>query len=78
MFVYLVDVVLQGVWVLYRINQDEDDECLPLLAFWRNVVNAVFLKYSKEGRLSSSLVGIQNILSDICCDETKHWKTRQV
>ena len=33
MFVCLVDVVLQGVWVLYHINKDEDDESLPLLAF---------------------------------------------
>ena len=26
-------VVLQGVWVLYRINKDEGDETQPLLAF---------------------------------------------
>ena len=46
----MVDVVLQGVWVLYRINKDESDESLPLLAFKRDVVNEIYLKYSKEGR----------------------------
>ena len=25
-YVWLADVVLQGVWVLYRINKDEGDE----------------------------------------------------
>ena len=37
-----------GVCALYRINKDEGDESLPLLAFRRDVVNAIFLKYSKE------------------------------
>ena len=68
----MVDVVLQGVWVLHRITKDEGDEPLPPLAFWINVVNASFLKYSKEVRLSSSHVGIQNIPSDVCYDDTKH------
>ena len=27
-FVWMLDVVLQGVWVLYRINKDEGDESL--------------------------------------------------
>ena len=60
----MVDVVLQGVWVLYHVNKDEGDESQALLAFRRDFVNATFLKYSKEGRLSSSHVGIQNIPSD--------------
>ena len=29
----MVDVVIQGVWVLYRIDKDKGDESLPLLAF---------------------------------------------
>ena len=33
-----------------------------------------FLKYSKEGRLSSSYVGIRNVSSDICYDDTKHYQ----
>ena len=60
MFVWMVDVVLQGVWVFYRINKDEGDESLPLLAFRGDIVNAVFLKYSKEDRFSSSHIGIRN------------------
>ena len=66
-----VDVVLQGVWVLYHIS-NEDDEYLPLLSFWRDVVNAIFLKHSKEDRLSSSHVGIRNIPSDVCYNNTKY------
>ena len=49
----MVDAVLQGVWVLHRIN-NEDDQSLPLLACRKDVVNTIFLKYSKEGRLFSS------------------------
>ena len=47
-------------------------EAMSFLVFWRHIVNAIFLKYSKEGRLSSSHVGIRNIVSDVCYDVTKH------
>ena len=47
----LFDVVLQGAWVLYRISKDEVHESIAFLAFQRHVVNAIFLKYSKEGTL---------------------------
>ena len=70
----MVDVVLQGAWVLYRVRKDEDDESLPLLVFRRHIVDAFFLKYSKEGRLSSSHVGIRSIPSEICYDDTKHYQ----
>ena len=63
----------QGAWVLYRINKDEDDESLLFLVFRRHIVNAVFLKYSAEGRLSSSHVGIRNTLSGVCYDDAKHY-----
>ena len=69
-FVWMVDVVLQCVWVLYRVNKDEDDESLPLLVFWRNIVDVFFLKYSKEGRLTSSHVRTRSIPSEICHDDT--------
>ena len=69
--VWKVDAVLQGVWVLYHIS-NEDDEYLPLLSFWRDLVNAIFLKHSKEDRLSSSHVGIRNIPSDVCYNNTKY------
>ena len=75
-FVWTVDVVLQGAWVLYRVNKDEGDEFLPFLVFRRHIVNAIFLKYSKEGRLFSSHVGIRNIPSDVCYDVTKHYQVQ--
>ena len=55
-YFWMVNVVLQGVWILYRIKIDESDQSLPLLAFRREVVNVIFLKYSEESRLSSSHV----------------------
>ena len=74
----MVVVVLQGVWVLHRINKDEGSESLSLLAFRRDVFSAIFLKYSKKGRLSSSHVGIRNIPSDVCYDDTKHYQMQSV
>ena len=75
-FVWIVDVVLQGARVLYRINKDEGDVSLPFLVFWRHIVIAIFLKYSKEGRLSSSHVGIRNIPLDVCYDVTKQYQVQ--
>ena len=72
----MVDVALQGTWVLCRINRDKDDESLPLLAFWRNVINEICLKYLKEGRLSPSHLEIRNIPSDVCYDDTKHYQVQ--
>ena len=71
-FVWIVDVALQGAWVLYCINYGKGDESLPLLAFRRDVVHAIFLEYSKESKLSSSHPGIRNIPSDVY-DDTKHY-----
>ena len=31
----MVDAVLQGAWVLYRVNKDEGDESLPFPVFRR-------------------------------------------
>ena len=53
--------------------KDEGDEPLPLQAFQRHVVCVIFLKYSKESRLSSGHVGIRNIPSDVCYDDAKHY-----
>ena len=41
----MVDVVLKGMRVLYRINKDEGNESMPLLPFRKDVVNSIFLKY---------------------------------
>ena len=54
----MVDAVLQSARVLHRISKDEGDDSLPLLAFRRLVFNAIFLKLSKEGTLSSRHLGI--------------------
>ena len=56
--------------VLYY--QNKGDESLPLLAFRRDIINAFFPEYSKEGNLSPSHIGIRNIPSDVCYDDTKH------
>ena len=57
----MVDGVFQGALTLYRIEKYEGNESLPPLAFRRHAVHAIFLKYSKESRLSSIHVGIRNI-----------------
>ena len=51
---------------------DKGDEFLPLLAFRRDIVTAIFLEYSKDSKLSSSHLGIRNIPSDVY-DDTKHY-----
>ena len=75
-FFWVIDGFHQSAWVLYRINKDEADESLPPLAFQRRAINAIFLKYSKGGRLFSSHVGIRNIPSDVCYDDTKHYQVQ--
>ena len=61
---------------LYRIIKDEGDESLAFLVFRRHIVNAIFRKYSKEGRLSSSHAGVQNIPSDVSYDNSKHYQVK--
>ena len=70
-FVWMVDVVLQGVRALYRINKDENDESLPLLGFRRDVFSVL---YSKEADCPQ--FKIQNILSDVCYDDTKQYQVQ--
>ena len=67
----MVGIVLHGAWVLYCINRDKGDESLPLLVFRRDVVNGIFLEYSKEDKLSTSHIGIRNTPSNVCYDDTK-------
>ena len=55
----MVDVVIQGTWVLHRTNKNKGNASLLLLAFRRHGINVIFLKYSKEGRLFSSHLGIR-------------------
>ena len=49
--------------------------CL-FLAFRRHLVSAIFLKYSNEGSLSSSHVGIRNIPSDVWYNDAKHYQVQ--
>ena len=63
----MFDVALYGMCLLYPF---EGGESPRLLVFRRDVVNAIFLKYSKKERLSSNRVGIRNIPLDVCYDET--------
>ena len=58
------------------INKDKGDESLPLLIFRRQIVNVIFMKYSKEGRLFSSHLEIRNIPSNICYDDKKHYQVQ--
>ena len=46
--------------------------------FWlfEEMLSVQFFEYSKEGGLSSSHVGIQNIPSDVCYDGTKHYQVK--
>ena len=74
-FVWMVDFVIQSAWVLCHINKDKGDESQPLLTFGRHA-NVIFLKYPKEGRLSTSHLGIRNISSDICYNDTKHYQVQ--
>ena len=50
---------------IVRINKDEADESVVLVAFRRHVANAFFLKHSEEDRLSSNHVESGNMPSDI-------------
>ena len=72
----MVDVVFQGAWVLCRINKDQGDESVPLVAFRIHFVNVIFLKYSLERRLYSSYLGIRNIPLDVWYDDTKHYQVQ--
>ena len=44
----MVEVVLQGAWVLYCINQENGDDSLPLLVFRQDVVYAVLRNIQKK------------------------------
>ena len=72
----MIDVALQGAWVLYSISKDKGDESVPPSAFRRYAVTVFFMKYSKEGKSFSSQVGIWNIPSDVCYDDTKHYRVQ--
>ena len=51
--------------MFFHINKNKSDEFLPLLAFQKDVVNDIFLKYSKEGRSSTSHLGLYMCVSGV-------------
>ena len=57
-------------------NKDQSNKSLPLLVFRRHIDNVIFLEYSKEVRLSSSHLGIRNIPSNVCYDDTTHYQVQ--
>ena len=75
-FFSMADTILQDLLVLNGINKDEGDESLSLLGLQRDVVNAIFLKYSMEGRLSSRHVETGNIPSEVCYNDTKNYQVQ--
>ena len=44
----MVDVVIQGAWVLHRIKKDKGNESLPLLVFQRQFVHLNFLNIQRK------------------------------
>ena len=74
--IWVIDVVFQGAWVLYRINEDEDDESLPVLAFQRHVVKYNFSEIFIGKQIILELVGIRNIPWDVCYDHPKHYQVQ--
>ena len=76
----VVFVCLNSRWYssecMNRINRDDGNESLPLLAFWIYFVYAIFLKYSKKAWLSLNQAGIRNISSDVCYNDTKHYEVQ--
>ena len=45
LFVWIPDVIVQNACLLYRINKDEVDPKLDLLAFRRKIVNVYLRKF---------------------------------
>ena len=50
-FVWIVNVVLQGVWLLHHINKDEGGKSLPLLAFRRQFCQFNFSEIFKRRQI---------------------------
>ena len=73
-FVWMLDVLIHGAWVVYHINKDRGNESLLLRAFSRHVISMIFLKYSKHGRFSLNHLGIWNIPLDVWYNDTKHFQ----
>ena len=69
-FVWMIHIVLQGQWKRWVSAFSSISKRCCQCNF--------YLKYSKEGRLSSNHVGIRNISSDVCYDGTEHYQAQSV
>ena len=63
---------------MYCINKKEGNESLSLIGFGRNVGSPVFVKYSKEDRLSASQVENWDIPLDAFYHGRKHQKVQSL
>ena len=68
-FLWMVDVALQNAWILHRVNKEDFDSSYSLLAFPREVINTIFLKYSFENpsKRKISHIAIKDVPSDVQC-----------
>ena len=64
----MVNVGLKGVRVLYRINKDEGNESVS--STLKRCCQCDFSEIL--GRSFSSCLGLRNIPSDVCYDDTKY------
>lgn len=68
-FAWMVDVALVNPWILHRVNKEDFDSSYSLLAFPREVINTIFLKYSFENpsKRKISHIAIKDVPSDVQC-----------
>ena len=74
-FVWIVEIVFQGAWVLYRINKYKGDESLLLLAFWRHD-NSNFFEIFKGTKIILEPFKNSKYAIRCCYDDTKHYQVQ--
>ena len=57
-FVWMIDAIIQGGWVLYRINKNKGDDSLPLRAFWRHTVKTYWSTWYAFWNISMILANV--------------------
>ena len=75
-FAWMIDVAIQNAWILNRINRAEGDTNYSLLAFRREIVNSIFLKYSNDNinKRKMSWVSVKNVPDVVHLDKIKHYQ----
>ena len=67
LFPWMFDVILQNVWVFYRIKDQDDESVSP--SFSKTCCQCNFCEIQRK----ADHVGIPNVLSDVHYDVTKHY-----